>query len=323
MPGEAPVPPPADGAAPENKYQDANAPQARFLDQVEHLRPRLHRYCSRMLGSVLDGEDIVQDTLAAAWFRLDKVDAERPLGPLLFRIAHNRCIDVLRRRRFVSDTEPAERADGHTPESSVIDSEQVRGALRYLLTHLAPRERSCFVLKDVLGFSLAEVSEIVGCGRGAVKSALSRGRAKLSHLRAAGEVPSPSRAKTDPERDRAVFELLSRYAQHWNAQNWSALADLLAEDVRLDVVGISEDNARDVLFGEYRSRYKGFEGTWRLVPGLVDREPVLLCVRQRPGEREESVAWPVRFEMERGRITRVRDYAIQGRILKEADFFEL
>src|SRR5262245_63377486 len=70
-----------------------------FLKTINHVRPSLHRYCSRMTGSVLDGEDVVQDALFQAYRKLDTVDDNRPLGPWLFRIAHNQCIDFFRRRR--------------------------------------------------------------------------------------------------------------------------------------------------------------------------------------------------------------------------------
>jgi len=69
-----------------------------FLETITHLRPSLHRYCSRMTGSVLDGEDIVQEALFQAYRKLETFDDSRPLAPWLFRIAHNRCIDFLRRR---------------------------------------------------------------------------------------------------------------------------------------------------------------------------------------------------------------------------------
>ena len=70
-----------------------------FLETITHLRPSLHRYCSRMTGSVLDGEDVVQDALFHAYRKLDTFDEDRPLTPWLFRIAHNRCIDFLRSRQ--------------------------------------------------------------------------------------------------------------------------------------------------------------------------------------------------------------------------------
>jgi RNA polymerase sigma-70 factor (ECF subfamily) len=69
-----------------------------FLETIKQIRPKLHRYCARMTGSILDGEDVVQDALFDAYRKLDTFDDTRPLGPWLFRIAHNRCIDLLRRR---------------------------------------------------------------------------------------------------------------------------------------------------------------------------------------------------------------------------------
>src|SRR5215207_11364285 len=69
-----------------------------FLETVTHLRPSLHRYCARMTGSVFDGEDVVQDALFQAYRPLDTFDDTQPLAPWLFRIAHNRCIDLIRRR---------------------------------------------------------------------------------------------------------------------------------------------------------------------------------------------------------------------------------
>jgi RNA polymerase sigma-70 factor (ECF subfamily) len=85
-----------------NRYIEAAGPfEARylaFLETISTLRPSLHRYCARMTGSVMDGEDVVQETLFEAYRKLDKFDESRPLKPWLFRIAHNRCIDFLRRR---------------------------------------------------------------------------------------------------------------------------------------------------------------------------------------------------------------------------------
>src|SRR6266511_1872375 len=76
-----------------------------FLETITNLRPSLHRYCSRMTGSVLDGEDIVQDALFQAYRKLESFDDRRPLSPWLFRIAHNQCIDFLRRRGVRQEAE--------------------------------------------------------------------------------------------------------------------------------------------------------------------------------------------------------------------------
>src|SRR5258708_20280156 len=76
-----------------------------FLETITQLRPSLHRYCSRMTGSVMDGEDVVQETLFEAYRKLDKFDDSRPLKPWLFRIAHNRCVDFLRSRGVRDEAE--------------------------------------------------------------------------------------------------------------------------------------------------------------------------------------------------------------------------
>jgi len=69
-----------------------------FLETISTLRPSMHRYCARMTGSVMDGEDVVQEALIEAYRKMDQFDDSRPLKPWLFRIAHNRCIDFLRRK---------------------------------------------------------------------------------------------------------------------------------------------------------------------------------------------------------------------------------
>src|SRR5216683_3557352 len=86
-----------------------------FLETLAHLRPSLHRYCSRMTGSVLDGEDVVQDALFQAYRKLDTFDDARPLAPWVFRIAHNRCIDFLRRREVRQEAETEAAAPDFVP----------------------------------------------------------------------------------------------------------------------------------------------------------------------------------------------------------------
>src|SRR5580698_8767680 len=83
------------------------ARNAAFLETIAHLRPRLHRYCARMTGSAMDGEDVMQEALFEAYRKLDSYDDSRALNPWLFRIAHNRCIDFLRRRAVRQEAEAA------------------------------------------------------------------------------------------------------------------------------------------------------------------------------------------------------------------------
>src|SRR6267143_72361 len=112
-----------------------------FLETVSNLRPQLHQYCSRMVGSVLDGEDVVQDSLFQAYRKLESFDDTRPLGPWLFRIAHNQCIDFLRRREVRQDAE-AEAAlpDSVAPKDPLGPS--VERAIERLVLTLPPKERA-------------------------------------------------------------------------------------------------------------------------------------------------------------------------------------
>src|ERR1700704_5115945 len=87
-----------------------------FLETISQLRPTLHRYCARMTGSVSDGEDVVQEALFHAYRKLDTFDDDRPLKPWLFQIAHNRCIDFLRRREVRQEAE----AEAVPPDSVAL-----------------------------------------------------------------------------------------------------------------------------------------------------------------------------------------------------------
>src|SRR5713226_3957587 len=152
-----------------------------FLETITQLRPRLHRYCSRMTGSVMDGEDVVQDALFEAYRKLEQYDDRRPLKPWLFRIAHNRCIDWLRRRGVRVEAETASMG----PDSVMPANPPVLGVGReveQLVISLPPKERACVLLKDVFDYTLEEIAELVDSTVGGVKAALNRARSKLAAL---------------------------------------------------------------------------------------------------------------------------------------------
>ena len=151
--------------------------RARFLELVGEIRPELHRYCARLTGSVIEGEDIVQDTLAKAYYAISMAQEMPPLRPFLFRIAHNTAMDVLRRyeRKYVELV--AELPDDITVDERP-DPEVMRAALATFLA-LPIAQRSAVILKDVLGCTLEEIVESTGASLPAVKAALHRGRAAL------------------------------------------------------------------------------------------------------------------------------------------------
>src|SRR3979411_1459450 len=131
-----------------------------FLETITSIRPSLHRYCARMTGSILDGEEVVQEALFHAYRKLDTFDESRPLKPWLFRIAHNRCIAFLRRRDVRQEAEAAALTpDFIDPSEPVVPF--LDRAVEHMVLALPPKERACVLLKDVLDCSLEEIADLV------------------------------------------------------------------------------------------------------------------------------------------------------------------
>ena len=147
------VPESADGAG-DDWIGQLERGRRQFLALVEPVRPELHRYCARMTGSIADGEDVVQDTLAAAYYELSQLKELPALRPWLFRIAHNRAIDHWRReqlRRAESLEAAAEVADepAREPDHVLAQRQAVRAVIGGFLA-LAPAQRACVILQYVL-----------------------------------------------------------------------------------------------------------------------------------------------------------------------------
>jgi|SRR5436190_15088598 len=268
-----------------------------FLGLVAGVRPELHRYCARLTGSVIEGEDIVQDTLAKAFYAMSQTPEVPPLRPWLFRIAHNAAIDLLRSRGR-RQTEPTDEIDEIAAYSDAPDPIVVRAALARFLT-LPLTQRSAVILKDVLGHSLEETAETMGTTVMAVKAALVRGRKSL--LDETHDEAAPSSAA---RRD------LDRYASLFNTRDWDGVRALIGTDCRLDLVSKSQRRGKEVgmYFGNYEKagvslRVVRLEGELALAAHLGDAE---------------TPSYFILLSFEDGKVTNIRDYRYVPYIALEA-----
>jgi RNA polymerase sigma-70 factor (ECF subfamily) len=286
--------------------------EAELLALAGELRPELHRYCARLMGSVIDGEDVVQDTFARAFVALQdfREQGETPqLRPWLFRIAHNRALDLLR-SRAVRMAEPIEAAsdvaDQATPDpvEVLMRQEAVKTAVSRF-AELPTLQRSVVILKDVLDEQLAEIASLLDLTVDAVKGHLARGRARLREINArAGALAEP----------RPASPAVARYVALFNQQDWNSLRALLADDVKLvQSTYPPRVGAADV--GMFFTIYAKFEGV-RLAPAWLEGREVIAVFEGRADPKPGYVMW---LEWRGGRISFIRDYRYARYVVAEAE----
>jgi RNA polymerase sigma-70 factor, ECF subfamily len=261
------------------------------------LRPRLHRYCARLVGSAFDGEDVVQEALANAAEAFPAAGAiERPES-WLFRIAHNAALDALRRRKRQAAVRSDIDITGLADASAAADARVAAAASLAAFMSLSAAQRSSVVLMDVLGYSLGETVEILGVSLPTVKAALHRARARLKAFAAAPERSGQSLSAAERDRLRA-------YADRFNARDFDALCNLLAEDVRLDLANRRRLAGRKDV-SAYFSRYDE-SADWRLAPGVAEGRPALLV--SDPADPTGAVGYVVLLDWTDGKIAAIRDF---------------
>ncbi len=283
--------------------------EAELVALAGELRPELHRYCARLMGSVIDGEDVVQDTFARALVALQDVEEMPQLRPWLFRIAHNRALDLLR-GRAVRMTEPIEAASdvadpaSPDPVEVLMRQEAVKTAVSRF-AELPTLQRSVVILKDVLDEQLSEIAALLDLTVDAVKGHLARGRARLREINAQAGPPS------EP---RPASAAVARYVALFNQRDWNSLRTLLADDVKLvQSTYPLRVGAADV--GMFFTIYARFEGV-RLAPAWLEDREVIAVFEDRADPKPGYVMW---LEWRDGRISFIRDYRYARYVIADAE----
>ena len=286
------------------------SPVADINSLLAAMRPRLHRYCARMTGSVIDGEDVLQDALIKA------VEAFPAAGTLhnpegwLFRIAHNTALDFLRRRARQEAIHSAEEVEMIADQLDAVTSREIASASLRTFMRLPVTQRASVILMDVLGCSLQEVCEVMEFSLPAVKAALHRGR---TQLRALADEPDDAPRPNLSQADRARLEA---YVAHFNARDFDAIRAMISDDVRLELVNKTRLNGKTEVsryFGNYSN-----VSDWHLVPGLVEGLPAILVFD--PNERSGTPKYFMLLHWSADKVATIRDFRHAPYVIESAEY---
>ncbi len=273
-----------------------------FAALTRPLQRELHIHCYRMLGSLDDADDALQETLLRAWRQLDRFEPRPPFRAWLYRIATNVCLTMLAgrsRRGEIAMTVPmdaqgdTQRGEGEPmqldpypdrlldelapkmmgPEATVEIREGVELAFIAACQLLPPRQRAALLLRDVIGYSAAEVAAMLASSVAGVNSALQRGRATLARERSAGRV-TRTHSPTSPTTEHA---LVRRLVDAWHAADVASLVAVLTEDALLTMPPRPERYVGRDAIGAFLSSVPGGGrlDRFRLVPTRANQQPAL------------------------------------------------
>jgi RNA polymerase sigma-70 factor (ECF subfamily) len=270
-----------------------------FRELTDPYRRELQLHCYRILGSLQDAEDQVQETLLAAWRGLKDFEGRASLRAWLYRIATNRCLNAQRSRsrqpdvvrRAAPPPEPTRRVEPiwlepypdvllqglldtvPGPEARYEMRESVALAFVAALQHLPPRQRAVLVLRDVLGFRTTEVASILDSSEGSVKAALQRARTTLDE-----RIPAGSREHAPVPGSTRERELVDRFAAAFERGDTDGIVSLLSDDAWVTMPPEPEEYQGTAAIDEFlrdRERVRG--GTLLLAPTRANGQPAFGC----------------------------------------------
>jgi RNA polymerase sigma-70 factor (TIGR02960 family) len=296
-----------------------------FRRLTDPHRRELQVHCYRMLGSVHDAEDLLQETLIAAWSGIDRFEGRASLRAWLYRIATNRCLNALRdanRRptaieppfavpdptRMTEATwlEPYPDAlldgipdDAPGPDARYEAREAIELAFIAAVQELPPRQRAALILRDVLGFRAGEVAQMLETSEESVKAALKRARGAVEQRRPAGRPPA---ADTPQER-----ELVQRFADAFEAGDIDQVVGLLTDDAWITMPPSRLEYQGPAAIGDFLRRAATALGAQRqrLVPTRANTQPAFGCYRIDPDGGPAHAAGLMVLTLRKDRITAI------------------
>lgn len=262
-----------------------------------------------MTGSVIDGEDVLQEVLVRALEVLPGDQTiENPEGWLI-RVAHNAAMDFLRARARHDARHKEESMDTIEDSKDPIRDQQVAATSLRRFMELPVVQRGTVILVDVLDYSLKETATILDASLPSVKSALHRGRGRLREL---SELPEEQEPTVLSAADRSR---LATYIDYFNTRNFDGVRELLANEVRLDLVGRVRSNGK-MQVSNYVSNYSS-RFDWHLSMGFVEGRPAIIATDTN-GESNKP-AYFILLEWTGDQVLKIRDFRYARYVMDGAD----
>jgi RNA polymerase sigma-70 factor, ECF subfamily len=311
--------------------------RAAFAALAERYRRQLFVHCYRMLGSVEDAEDVVQETLLRAWRARGGFQGRSLFRTWLYRIATNACLNALQRQQhrvMPPDVAPAT-ADPHAapvwrrelpwlqpypdrllepaapseaePDAVVVSRETIELAYLAAIQHLPPRQRAVLLLREVLGWSAKEVAALLETSVPSVNSALQRARSTLRTRLPARRLDWTSATRPTDE-ERAV---LRRFMDAFERQDATSMTALLREDARQTMPPAPLwFDGREVLAAVFEQLFgPGSPGAFRMVATAANRQPAAACYLRPHGEAEYRLIGLNVLRVEGGEIVEIASFS--------------
>jgi RNA polymerase sigma-70 factor (ECF subfamily) len=276
-----------------------------FGELTDPYLSELQSHCYRLLGSVQDAEDVLQETLLAAWRGLGQFEGRASLRTWLYRIATNRCLNALRASGRRPRTQPAApsfltaeptrrgeplwlepypdalldglpdlRAD---PEARYEAKEAIALAFVTAVQHLPPRQRAVLVLRDVLGFRSSEVADMLDTSEASVNSALQRARATME-----SRLPGPDRERAPLPRSARERDVAARFATAFAGNDIDGVVALLTDDAWFTMPPVTLEFQGHAAIAAYLCDVITWRGPrrYRLIPTRANGQPAFGCYLQ-------------------------------------------